>query len=256
MASPIAVIPDTCPPLIADLIKHVGSKHQARRTLRCSESTLKKIMSRKAIIRPDWTERATAALAAPPARAPEGPSHLREAMNTPLIAPAPKSQVPEFVPWDGKSFRAVTLNKPGGKKTVYKKVPAPLALLLEKYVTASDASRALGMSSSVVQHWLAAHSAFDLKRQRRVHAAMHGEIPTSGEDSSEQFDEYRLDLALVMCRAQSYDRIRDIADILNGQLKFKRNTPAGWVLIYRIKGDDARKFKRLAGRDALDITCP
>lgn len=254
MPIPHAVIPASCPPLIADLIKHVGSRYQARRALSCSEATLKKIIEGKAELTPIWIERAKAALARAATLAPEGPAHLRAAMNAHPFAPKP--DLPEFAPWDRKTFGEIAILRGGKKVRTQKKVPMPIVALFNKMGSMADAGRAIGYSPGWLQNFIDNKREMNLKLQNKIHAAMHGQVPSSGEGVGEQFDEYRLDMAIVLTKAQNYDRIADMAEILNGKLLFKKSTTAGWIFIYSIKGDDARRFKKLAMRDAQEIVCP
>ena len=166
---------------------------------------------------------------------------------------------PEFVPWDFK-MRAIVLpkTKNRGKRTI-KGVPSMLADLIEKHETNfAAAGRAVGVAGSTIQVWAEeGPKKFDEKRQRMIFAGLHGTVPTGLNGAGDEPDHYALGLAVVQLQAKHFDRINDVADLLNGRLVFKMNTTAGWLLIYRLKGEDElKKFKRIAMRDAAKIVCP
>lgn len=232
-------VPDTCPPLLANLIKHMGNKALAIKALGTSDSAFYATLKGRPMP-PAWIPRAKAAMGL-------------NAISADVVPPAPVPQIPEFVPWDGK-LASVTLNpRPGQKKGRAIKLPGPLAQLIERHHNISQAAQSMGYASGSLTAVLADPKKFTDAWQRRVHAALHG-IQLRGP--SEDFDKYTLGLAIVQMAAGNFDRIADIAEILNGRLVFKRNTSSGWLMIYKMTNDDLRKFKRLAGRDAKEIVCP
>jgi len=90
-----------------------------------------------------------------------------------------------------------------------------------------------------------------------VWSAMHGVTAAPSHSTMGQdYDKYTLGLAICLFSAPAFDRINDIADILNGRLVFKKSTKSGWLVIYKLGKEDLHKFKKLALRDANEIVCP
>lgn len=178
-----------------------------------------------------------------------------------VSVPAAAAQAPEFEPWDNK-VRSVVVPKgknPKIKKRTIKNVPSMLADLVEKFdVNFAAAGRAAGVVGSTVQLWTEEGAKmFNEKRQRIIWAALHGTPPTGLNGTGDEPDRYTLGLAVVQLQAKNFDRINDVAELLNGRLVFKLNTGVGWLLVYRMKGeDDLKKFKRIAVRDSGKIVCP
>lgn len=241
------IIPDKCPPLLADLIRLKGSKAQAWRVLGTSEGTFYKIITGRGEMPPEWIVRAKAALGVPVIGAPV--EHSPEP-NAP--------QAPPFVPWDGKAKGTFQTRAHGKSKArTIKNVPQPLLDLMAKYNgVVQRASAAVGTTGNTLFKWIEGEIQFDETRQRKVHAATHG-MPASNDFSlGEQFDKYTLGLAICLLKGGNFDRIADIADILNGRLVFRKNTSGGWLLVYKMATEDLLKFKKLALRDANEIVCP
>lgn len=243
-------IPETCPPALAELINFKGSKLQAAKALGSSEGTLYSVMNGKRDMPPVWITRAKTAM---------GQSVI-EAPHEPIAIAIPATpQLPEFVPWNKKT-KSVIKTKAWGKNKgrTIKNVPKPMADLVEKYDgIINKAAQALGMTGGAFLGWVEGKREFTLERQQRIHAALHGLVPVSTTNSmGEQFDKYDLGIAICMMKGTNFDRIADIAEILNAKMVFRKNTPKGWIIIYRMADEDLPKFKRLALRDAEEIVCP
>lgn len=230
--------PETCPPILADLIRFKGSKAQAWRVLGTSEGTFYKAINGNGDVPPIWISRAKAA------------------MGQPIIEAGPATpQVPEFVPWDGKLSPLILAPKPGHKKGRTIKVPEPIAKLYAMHGNISQMAKSMGHTSGALTAMLEDHKKFTDRWQRKFHAAIHGVSATP--EAASDYDTYKLDLAIVMLKGgQNFDRVNELADALGGILAWKKNTKDGWMLIYSMRAETAAKFKRLAGRDASEIACP
>lgn len=231
-------IPDACPPILAELIRFKGSKAHAWRVLGTSEGAFYKVINGNGEVPPVWISRAKAA------------------MGQPIIEAGPAApQVPEFVPWDGKTVSYTMKPKPGGKKGRTVKLPEPFAKLLEKHGNLSAMAHSMGHTSGALTAMVDDPTKFVERWQRKVHAALHG--LSSTPEAASDYDTYKLDLAIVMLKGgQNFDRVNELADALGGILAWKKNTKDGWMLIYSMRAETAAKFKRLAGRDASEIACP
>lgn len=165
---------------------------------------------------------------------------------------------PEFVPWDNKLRTVIVPKTRTTPKRMIKNVPSMVADLLEQHgVNFSAGARAMGVTGGTLRQLAHGEVEFNDKRQRLVFAALHGTLPTGLNGAGEEPDRYSLGLAVVQLQAKNFDRVNDVAELLNGRLVFKLNTTAGWLLIYRMKGqDDLMKFKRIASRDSGKIVCP
>lgn len=238
-------LPETCPPLLADLISFTGSKLKTAKALGTSEGTLYAVIGGKPMP-PVWITRAKAAMG----RSVIGSTQEPIAPETP--------QIPEFVLWDGKSKGVLDVQPRGkAKGRKIRGVPQPIIDLVAKFEgNSAAASRAMGMAPTSLLNWFIDGFTFTELKQRRVHAAMHG-VPLSGANSmGEHYDKYELGLAICMMKGANFERIAEIADILNAKIIFKKNTVKGWIIIYRMADEDLPKFKRLALRDAEEIVCP
>lgn len=247
-------IPETCPPLLADLIRFKGTKAQAIKALRTHDSTFYAVLGGKQMP-PEWIVRAKVAMGLPVIGT--GAAEAQGEAHTQHEAPAP--QIPPFVPWE-KTTKSVNLRpKAGQKKGRVLKLPLPLALLIEKHGgVISRAAHSMGNTSGALTLMLKDHSKFNETWQHKVHNALHGLPPAFAErgQMGEDYDKYSLGLAIITMSANSYDRVQDIAEILSGRLVFKQNTTGGWLIIYKMAIDDLPKFKRLARRDVKSIVCP
>lgn len=246
--SSIKNIPATCPPLLADLVRHKGAKTACFKLLSCSEATFYAVLRGKKDLPLAWI--------------PKIKAELGQSLLGPLAPSmeAPKEQqpqIPPFVPWDGKAKGNFVMEAWGkSKRRVIKNVPQPILDLLAKHGKIAPAAAAAGTSANTLQKWMEGGPSFHDAAQRKIHAAMHG-MPAGGSNSmGETFDKYSLGLAIVMLKGATFDRISDIAEILNGRMVFRKNTTSGWILIYKMATDDLPKFKRLALRDANEIVCP
>jgi len=238
-------IPENCPPILAELIRFCGNKKAATKALQCSESLFYKVTKGEKPMPPAWEPRAQAAMGKPV----EGASYQAE-------APPAGPTIPPFVPWDGKDMRTILAGARPGQKPRKYKLPTPLADLLERHkgnITAMAVS--MGLNAGSLSGVINGQTGFSALNQRRVHAALHGSEPIA-RPSIEDFDKYTLNMAICILKASNFDRVNDIADILNGRTIFKMNTKDGWLVIYRIGADDLLKFKRLASRDCVKIACP
>lgn len=239
-------IHDKCPPILADLIRFKGSKARAWPVIGSSEGTFYKVISGRGEMPAAWEIKAKAAM---------GRSVIAEA---PAPATPAGPPIPEFVPWDGKSKGTLEIQGFGQNKgRKVKGVPQPLLDLVAKNGgIVANASRALGMSSTSLQNWFKPAFTFTELKQRKVHAAIHGQIPPSGPSMGEEFDKYTLGIAICMLKGASFDHIAGLAEVLMAQMVFRKNTAKGWIIIYRMADEDLPKFKRLALRDAEEIVCP
>lgn len=242
------IIPDSAPPLLAELVRFTGSKARATKALGTSDGSFYAVLSGRREMPPEWIIKAKVAM---------GQSLIAETVREPSQGVS-TAQMPEFVPWDGKSKGTVKTRAHGkAKPRVIKNVPQPLVDLFNKHEgNVSGAARAIGMTGGALFLWMDGTRPFKEENQRKVHAAMHG-MPASNDISlGEQFDKYTLGLAIILLKGANFDRIADIADILNGRMVFRKNTTTGWILIYKMATEDLPKFKKLALRDASEIVCP
>lgn len=240
-------IPDTCPPLLADLLRETQSKQRARQILSCGEKLLKNVIE-GAEMPKSWEIKIKAHLGQP----------VLPGVAAAASQEAPQDGAPVFVPWDGKTKGTVEIaawGKAKGRKI--KNVPQPIVDLVNKYGKVSQAAAAMGMTGGALMNWMDLQRPFDLVRQKKVHAAMHG-MPGGGGvgELGESFDKYSLGLAICLLKGHTYDRIAEVADILNGTMVFRKNTNSGWIIIYKMHVDDLPRFKKLAMRDASEIVCP
>lgn len=237
-------LPKGCPPLLAELIRLKGTKKAAIELLGTSDGTFYAVLSGAREMSPEWIFKIKAALGQPLLGDQDGEP------------PAPP--IPPFVPWDGTIVTYTMKPKAGVKKGRMVKAPSPLAKLLEKYEgNVSQAARSMGHTSGAIHAILLdPKKKYTEQWQRKVHNALHGAAPQMMQSMGENFDKFTLGIAIVMMGAGSFDRIQEIADILNGHLVFKKNTKGGWLMIYKMGVVDLQKFKRLAMRDANEIVCP
>lgn len=247
-----ADLPNTCPIEIVDLIKAVGSKAKAQKVLRAGWEPFRDVVAGTKPMPADWQDKITRFFVERAGVSPNDAvvAHVND-------APAPVQAGVPFVPWDG-AVHAVTFPAARGqKKRVAKKCPVPIYELLSKHgMNISAACRDLGVSTGSLNPIIWATKPFADKLQRRVHAALHGTPEGAGVDDTDEPDRYTLDLAFVQLKATNYDRVNEVAELLNGRRVFRLHTPAGWLLVYRFKAEDARKFKRIALRDCQKIVCP
>lgn len=239
-------LPETYPPLLAELIAHCGSKAKTARTLGTSEGSLYGVIDGKPMPAA-WVVRAKAQL------------------GHPVIGAAPAADDSDepatpFVLWDGKAkgtFKTRAHGKSKGR--TIKNVPQPIIDLLNKHDgIIQRASTAAGITGNTMFKWMEG-LAFTEDRQRVIYNAMHGKptgmagmTNTMGED----FDKYSMGIAICMLKGSAFDHVNSIAEILNGRLIFRKNTKEGWIIMYKLAIDDLAKFKKLAMRDANEIICP
>lgn len=250
MTSQPLTVPDKCPPILAELIRFKGTKAAAWKELGTSEGTFYKVIN-GGEMPAAWIVRAKTAM---------GQSVIGAPAAAPIAPAAPAPDIPEFVPWDGKT-KGVVITKAWGKAAArkIKNVPQPLVDLVAKADgIVSAAAKMLGMTGGALFTWLEGVREFTLERQKRVHAALHGLPPMGGSSNSmgEEFDRYTLGIAICMMKGAAFDRIAEIAEILMAKMVFRKNTKGGWIIIYRMADEDLPKFKRLAQRDAEEIVCP
>lgn len=238
------MIPSTCPPLLASLIRFKGTRIGAIKALKCSGATFNAILNGAAMT-------------------PVHIANAKAAMGRPLIdEPAPEATVPaappppEFVLWDGKSKGTYQVQAHGKSKArKIKNVPQPILDLVAKTGTLTGVANAIGSAIGTVTSLMEGRVPFSEKYQRKVYAATNG-LNTTPEAASD-YDTYKLDLAIVILKgSQSFDRVNEIAEVLHGMLAWKKNTRDGWLLIYSMRAENAARFKRIAARDASEIACP
>lgn len=240
-------IPETCPPVLAELIRFKGSKASAIRSLGTSDGPFYLVLGGKRDIPPAWIIRAKTAM---------GQSVIEPTGTAPeLEASAP--QAPPFVPWDRKTKITVSLfPKPGHKKGRSIKVPEPLGRLINMHENMNQVAMSMGHTPGALTAMLENHDKFSDKWQRKVHRALHGLPPENAPSMGEEFDKYSLGIAICMVKGANFARISEIAEILMAKMVFRKNTKGGWIIIYRMADEDLPKFKRLALRDAEEIVCP
>lgn len=245
-------LPDQCPPLLAELIRHKGSKAAAQLFFECGNGALYKVMRKQKPMPAEWIVKAKAALG----HSIIGP--VSAAIDE-AVPPAALPVAPPFVPWDGKAVGIMAIAGKGGKKgRTVKNVPQPLIDFVQNVAGGSitTAVKMLGSSFGTLIAMIEKPKMFTPKWQERIHLAKHG-IATGGSSMSEDFDKYTLGLAIVMINGSTnFDRVQEIADILNGRLVFRKNTKGGWLIIYRMATEDLPRFKKLALRDANEVVCP
>lgn len=242
MPSPRLEIPQACPPLLADLLRKLGSKTQAKGFLKVGDIMLNKMMNGKAEIPPAMLIKIKADLGVSLISAPE------------QAAPVPDG--PAFVPWDGKTKATLQLSASGKNPSrKIKNVPQPIIDLATRAGSLTGAAKMIGSAIGTVIGLAEGKIAFSDKYQRKVHAAMHGLNPPA-TSMGEEFDKYSLGIAICLIKGANFDRIADVAEILMAKVVFRKSTGAGWIIIYRMADEDLPKFKKLALRDAQEIVCP
>lgn len=238
-------IPATCPPLLADLMRHLGTKRATIELLGVGNGYFYRVMGGTQKMPAEWIIKAKAALGQP-------------VIGIPHEEPPPDHQIPDFVPWDGKLVTVMVRGVPGTKPKPLKGVPEPLAKLIDKLNgSRTGAANAMGRTAGYLSPFLTdPKNKFGEKAQRAVHQALHDVPPQDKHSMGEDYDKYSLGLAIVMTSATSFDRIQELAEVLNGRLVFRKNTKTGWLILYKMAIDDLPRFKRLALRDANEIVCP
>lgn len=242
---PAPPVPEKCPPLIAQLIEFTGSKKQAIKVLGTSDGTFYPVINGNKEMPPAWIIKAKAAMGQPVI----GPSTTAEPDGP---------EVPSFALWDGKAIGTIDIAGRGGQKgRKVKNVPEPLVRLFEKGSSnMTVTSRMLNSSPNTVLKLMEDPKTFTERWQRKVHDVLHSVAPAFSAQMGADADKYTLDLAIVTTKGVNFDRINDIADLLNARLIFRKNTGAGWLLIYKMLTPDLPKFKKIAMRDATEIVCP
>lgn len=242
---PANPLPEKCPPLLAQLIEFTGTKKQAIRVLGTSDGTFYPVINGSKEMPPAWIIKAKAA------------------MGQPVIGPAAPAEsdapdVPPFALWDGKASDTIDIAGRGGQKgRKVKNVPEPLARLFAKGGgNMTTTSRMVSSSPNTVLKLMEDPKGFTERWQRKVHDALHNVAPAFSASMGIDADKFTLDLAIVTTKGVNFDRINDIADLLNARLIFRKNTGAGWLLIYKMATPDLPKFKKIAMRDATEIVCP
>ena len=163
---------------------------------------------------------------------------------------------PTFTPWDGAKSNWVMPKRGSNPSRIFKNVPAPVIELLGKHNNnVSAAARAVGTTGNTITAMIENKTEFNDKRQRMIFEGLHG-VPASRMDEVDGPDQFRRGLAVVVVNSKNYDRVKDLVDLLDGEFMFRVGTPAGWVVMYGMKSNDARKFKRIAARDCIKIVCP
>lgn len=239
---------EKCPPLLAELIQLKGEKKLAAEAIGVKPSGLfYEIIAGRKPAPSSWEPRIKAAL---------GHSVIGHNVEEPTQAPA--SNIPEFVPWDGKTLVTVQMNgKSGGAGRKLKLPPTVAALVQMHSMSRSAAALSTGHTSGWLEPILVdPKKKFNEKAQRSVHNALHGVKPPLSHALGEDYDKYQLGMAIILTKGANFDRIHELAEFVSGRLIFKKNTSGGWLLIYRMATEDLPKFKRLAMRDASEIVCP
>jgi len=241
-------LPETCPLPLAELINAAGGREAAGKIVRAGGNTLSQVIRGERPMLPEWGQRIEEYFAGVKNEGGDGGSQP-EGISLEALAASP-----EFVPWDGTRRTVTPIAKKGSKSKPVKNVPTPLADLIEKHKgNLTAAAKAMGYQAlTSIYPVLKGTRKFDEKQQRRVYEALHGNAAVFGREP----DRYSLDMAIVQLQAKNYDRVNDIAGLLNGRIIFRMNTSSGWLIIYRLKSEDARKFKRIALRDSQKIVCP
>jgi hypothetical protein len=223
-------VPKGCPPELKALIEKLGTKVNALRAIGVSKEVFTRVVNGGEKMPSDWLEK------------------IERAMKG-------EQAGPQFVPWDGTKRTVSIPARTGRKGKSFKNVPSPLAELLEKHDgNISAAGRAAATTSNTILAMVQGDTEFNEKRQRMIFEGLHGVPATVSEDGGP--DRYSLQMAIVQVASKNYDRVYDVAELLNGRMIFRTSTPVGWLVIFRIKGDDARKFKKLVARDCSRVVCP
>lgn len=165
--------------------------------------------------------------------------------------------LPPMEPWDGKKVSVKMIGKNGEPKTL-KGIPEPLAKLIEMNGgSRGRTATAMGYgSSTAIDPLLKGETAFSEHYQLKVHAGLHGVAPQLKQSVAAP-DMFQLGLAIVLLNLSQFERVEEIAEILNGKQLFRKATKVGWIVIYKFTTRTANeKFKRLALRDAQEIVCP
>jgi hypothetical protein len=242
------------PPVLAALVNQQGNLKRLSEKLNYSVAILRQMTNGERPIPPDLEAKMQALLVADGGPVPNSDGST----SSPL----------PITTWDG-TRRDATLRPIRGKPTILKKIPRPLADLVDKLTKAKgepisqmDLARAVGLSGF---NMVAAHAKKDAAYNKNLHtkviAALRGDImPGSAADvalTSGGVDTFKLRLAIVFTNAANYDRVTEIADVIGGKRSFRRNTKTSLIVIYSFKSaGKCGQFKRLALRDATEIICP
>lgn len=242
------------PPILAALVKQQGNFKRISEKVNYSVGILRQMARGERPLPPELEIKMKALLAA------DGGEVKDEAASSSALLP--------ITAWDGKR-RDAKLRPIKGKPTILKKIPAPLADLVDKLtknkgepVSQMDVARAIGMSGF---NSIATHSKKDAAYNKNLHnkviAALRGDVlPGSAAEvagNSGGVDTFKLRIAIVFTNAANYDRIAEIADVIGGRRSFRRNTKTALIVIYSFKSaGKTGQFKRLALRDATEIVCP
>jgi hypothetical protein len=256
-SKPITVqdIGKKCHPLLAQCIVHAGGVQPLADAAHMGSNNLRLIRDGE---RP-LTERVRAKLAA---YANQHKLEIETASVTAVVADqarAPQPALPALVPWDGKSFVAVEVQaKMGEKPKKFKKCPAPLAEALNAVGGSRlKLAKALGFTHATpISDVLNGVKSFDVKMQTKLHRLRHGLSPSTDEPAAQ--DDFKLGIAICLTALNTYERLEEIAEVLQGARIVRRGTgTAGWLVIWRFPTNEkTMTFKRLAHRDAKEIICP
>lgn len=237
---------DKCPPILKALIEQEGGYAQAAKKIGTYKDAIRKTATGTKEMTEALKEKILAALPPQPSSAPFG-------------APKVAVERKEYPPWDGKT-RAAKAHGVGGKSLTLKKIPVPMADLLDKHHgNRAHACRAAGYSSSTpyvtVQEKL---STYTPKMHSRFMAALAGEAPPSEAMATHALDKYITNLAVCMLNLADYEAVEEIAEIFNGELVCRMPLSGSlWMAIFRMSNrEKLEKFKRVARRDAKEIVCP
>ena len=239
---------DNCPPNLRILYERYGTAASIAKATGISKYTIRDIAGGHKPMSEKFSAKIEEFLAKPNGAAvpPELP---------PIVATFPVlGAIPE---WDGKR-RSSKYKGTGGNIKTEKNLPGPVADLLEKNNASKlKTAQALGYSGwSGVTTVIADNDKYRRKLHEKVIKALRGEVPTASAPVTEP-DEYKLGLAIVLMSLSDYERIDEMAAIIGGHRVFRRNTKAGWLVIFRFPHKEkTQQFKRLAVRDASEIVCP
>ena len=230
-------VPKGCPPELKALIEKMGTKVATFNAMNVSKDTFTRVVSGGEKMPEHWH------------------ALIEQVERGETIAPGGQRDEPAFKPWDGKK-RSWTAKVRGQKKArIFKNVPSMVADLLDKYDgNISAASRACGVTGNTLTSMIDNKNEFNEKRQRIVFEGLNG-VPAGSADK-EGPDQYRMGIVLALMQSKNYDRVRDVAEILKGSVLWKMGTPVGWFVVYKLKGEDARQFKRIVERDCSKVACP
>lgn len=244
-----------CPANLAALIRREGQVQHAAAKIGVHKSTIGKWISGARPLPAKYSALTDAALATGAAAPRVGGNAL------PSSAQLDQPQAPQPVePWDGETVATVRYNSVGGKIKTAKKVPIPLARLVEKFQgRSSDAAKAAGWKTGgAITQIFNGVTKYSPHIHERVVRALRGENPLAGQAADFAEDKFTLNIAIAVVTRNEYERLEDIAQVMGCPLAFRMGVGEGsYLVIYAQKDrDKLASFRKLASRDAKKFVCP